>query len=90
MSQLSISNKMPDKYFRLFRNLDLASKKKLVNKLTNSIKVESETKANLKNMSDSWIDDRNANEIVEDIRKSSVNISEFNRINKLKIEIWVN
>ncbi len=73
MSQLSLSNKMLDKYFRLFRNIDLASKKKLVSKLSDSIKAESEINANVKNLSGSWIDDRSASEIAEDIRKSRVN-----------------
>lgn len=73
MSQLSLSNKMLDKYFRLFRNIDLASKKKLVSKLSDSIKAESEIHANVKNLSGSWIDDRSASEIIEDIRKSRIN-----------------
>ena len=69
---LTLSNNTIDKYFGFLSNLDNSSKKKLIIKLTESIKDHKENKVNLRDLSGAWEDSRDSDEIIDEIRNSRV------------------
>jgi len=74
MGNLAITNKAIDKFFGFLHKLDNNSKKRLIIKLTKSLEVGSPKKIDLKSLYGSWEDSRNADEIINEIRNSRVNI----------------
>jgi hypothetical protein len=74
---LAAENNKVNNYFRLIRNWDNELKKDLIIKLTNSIHDKSEDSYDFSACFGAWEDDRNANEIIDDLRNDRVN---FNNI----------
>ena len=80
MGSLTISNKILNKYFGYLKNLDNKSKKSLIIKLTKSLETKSKKEIDLNKIFGAWDDDRDADEIISDIRSSRVdkhNIESF-------------
>jgi hypothetical protein len=73
MSGLAITNKTLDKYFGFLSKLDNNSKKKLIIKLTESIETKEEAPLDLRSIYGAWIDKRDSDEIIKDIREARVN-----------------
>ena len=76
MNTKTLNIKLADNYFRFLKNLDTESKKRLIIRLTESIEIREEPDK-LDRLFGAWKDSRNADEIIEDIRKSRVNIREI-------------
>jgi hypothetical protein len=76
MNTKTLNIKLADNYFRFLKNLDTESKKRLIIRLTESIEIREEP-GKLDILFGAWKDSRNADEIIEDIRKSRVNIREI-------------
>ncbi len=69
---VALSNNNIDKYWSFLTKLDNSSKKKLIIKLTESIEVEPENKFDLRSLYGAWKDNRDADEIMKDIRASRI------------------
>ncbi len=69
---LVLTDKTIDKYFRFLSGLDNVSKKKLIIKLTESIKEKGKLPVSLKDLSMAWEDSRDSDQIIEEIRNSRV------------------
>lgn len=69
---LALTNKTIDKYFRILSRLDNSSKKKLIIKLTDSIETKEEDNFNLSDLYGAWIDKRDSDEIIKEIRNSRI------------------
>lgn len=72
MGGLAISNKVLEKYFGYLQNLDDKAKKRLIIKLTNSIKHKSKKKFEIKSIYGAWEDEKTSDEIIHKIRSSRV------------------
>lgn len=80
MGHLAINNRILDKYFGFLVKLDNNSKKRLIIKLTESIETEKEEKVDLSLLYGAWVDDRDSDEIIKEIRNSRIenrNIEKF-------------
>ncbi|KPQ18039.1 MAG: toxin-antitoxin system antidote component [Algoriphagus marincola HL-49] len=75
MANLTLNNKTLEKYFGLLKGLDNLSKKKLIIKLTESLEMKEE-KVDLRSLFGAWEDDKDADEIIKEIRESKVEKSE--------------
>ena len=69
----AISNKAIEKYFSFFKNLDVATKKKLIIKLAESIELERDEPFDLRKLFGAWEDSRDSDTIIREIRESRVN-----------------
>lgn len=69
---LSLTAKTIDKYFGFLSRLDNRSKKNLIIKLTESIEEKEKKGVSLKDLSGTWEDSRESDEIITEIRKSRV------------------
>ena len=78
MGHLAINSKILDKYFGFLVKLDNSSKKRLIIKLTESIETEEEKKSDINLLYGAWVDDRDSDEIIKEIR--------YSRIENRKIE----
>ncbi|MCF8297359.1 MAG: hypothetical protein K9J13_07460 [Saprospiraceae bacterium] len=72
MGHLTISSKILDKYFGFLINLDNNSKKRLIIKLTESIETEKNNNTDLNLLYGAWIDHRDSDEIIREIRNSRI------------------
>jgi hypothetical protein len=72
MGHLAINSKVLDKYFGFLINLDNNSKKHLIIKLTESIETEKKTDIDLNKLYGAWIDDKDSDEIIKEIRESRI------------------
>lgn len=80
MGYLAINSRILDKYFGFLIKLDNNSKKRLIIKLTESIETEKEENVDLSLLYGAWVDNRDSDEIIEEIRDSRIenrNIEEF-------------
>lgn len=68
---LSITNKALNKYFGFLLKLDNQSKKKLINKLSASLKPNENNNKDL-SLFGAWQDERSSDTIIEEIRKSRI------------------
>jgi len=68
---MTLNNRDLEKYFGLLKGLDNISKKKLIIKLTESLEVREE-KADLNTLFGAWEDNKDADEIIKEIRESRV------------------
>ena len=78
--QTASENRKVENFFRFMRNWDNESKKYLIIKLTQSIRTETEKERDFSSCFGAWIDDRTADEIIEDLRADRENnqdIEEF-------------
>lgn len=73
MATITLSNKSIDNYFRFLYKMDTNSKKRLIIKLTESIEDSKKPNKNLKSLFGSWIDNRDSDVIIKDIRDSRLN-----------------
>jgi hypothetical protein len=71
MANLTLNNKTLEKYFGLLKGLDNISKKKLIIKLTESLEIKEE-KVDLKSIFGAWEDDKDSDEIINEIRESRI------------------
>ena len=75
--QRDIRLSLVESYFRLMKNWDNELKKKLIVKLTRSIDNKQKNKRDFSSCFGAWVDDRTADEIIEDIRSNRVNNTEI-------------
>lgn len=61
-----------DSYFKLMKNWDTESKKDIILKLTKSIEDKTKENHDFSSCFGAWEDERSAEEIIEDMRKSRV------------------
>jgi len=69
---LALTNKTIDKFLGFLIRLDNRSKKKLIMKLAESIEPGEEEKFNLNDFYGAWEDNRDTDEIINEIRNSRV------------------
>jgi len=69
---VSITNKTIDKLLGFLFRLDVESKKRLINRLSESVESEDENKNNLNTLFGSWVDSRDSDAIISEIRESRV------------------
>lgn len=82
MGRLAITNRTVDKYFGFLKNLDNASKKRLIIKLTKSINEDSPKKSDLKSIFGAWMDEnKDAESIIREIKDSRI---EYRRLDDLE------
>lgn len=77
---LALTDKTIDKYFGFLMRLDNDSKKKLIIKLTESIDTNEVNKIDFRDLYGSWEENRDAEEIIKEIRDSHIdskNIADF-------------
>jgi len=72
MGHLAINSKILDKYFGFLVKLDNSSKKRLIIKLTESIETEEEKKSDINLLYGAWVDNRDSDEIIKEIRDSRI------------------
>jgi hypothetical protein len=73
MGKLSLNNTTLEKYFGILKNLDDNSKKNLIIKLTKSLKTNKKDLKNLDEIYGRWLDSREADDIIADIKSSRIN-----------------
>jgi len=73
MGSLAITNKTMDKYFGYLRSLDNNSKRRLISKLSESMKVRDDVSFDLKSIFGAWEDTKDSDIIIKEIRESRVN-----------------
>jgi hypothetical protein len=76
MGNLSLNKNTLEKYFGILKNLDDNSKKNLIIKLTRSLQTNQEDLAGIDEIFGSWIDSREADDIIADIESSRINKEE--------------
>jgi hypothetical protein len=69
---LALTNTTIDKYFGFLTKLDNSSKKKLIVKLTESIKDKDDTNFDLSSLYGAWEDSRSSDEIIKEIKDSRI------------------
>ena len=69
---VSITNKTIDKLLGFLFRLDVESKKRLINRLSESVELENENANNLNTLFGSWVDSRDSDVIISEIRESRV------------------
>ncbi len=80
MGGLAINNRTIDKYFGYLRRLDNKSKKNLINKLTESMDVNTKTSNDISSFFGSWEDIRDSDEIIKEIRDSRVDSNDIEKM----------
>jgi len=73
MGKLSLNNTTLEKYFGILKNLDDNSKKNLIIKLTKSLKTNKKDLKSLDEIYGRWLDSREADDIIADIKSSRIN-----------------
>ncbi len=71
--RLTLRDNTINKYFDFLNKFDNSTKKKLIIKLTKSIKIKKSKEFNLKSICGTWEDSRDSDEIIMDIKKSRFN-----------------
>ncbi len=73
MGHLAVNNSILDRYFKFLTKFDDNSKKRLIDKLTESLeKGTSKTNTKISNLFGAWIDENSSDKIIEIIRDSRV------------------
>lgn len=73
----SIKNNRVENYFKYMKNWNNQSKKELIIKLTQSIKDERESKRDFSSCFGAWVDNRTADEIIEELYADRMNNSDI-------------
>lgn len=73
MSTISLNNKSIENLFGFLYRMDTNSKKRLIIKLTESIDESKKEKSNLGSLFGAWIDSRDSDVIIKEIRDSRLN-----------------
>jgi hypothetical protein len=74
----AINNKIVDSYYKFMKNWDSESKKKLIQKLSESIDSEKTQNTDFSICFGAWKDDRSAEEIIDELRNDRVENREIN------------
>ncbi|MCF8374376.1 MAG: hypothetical protein K9H64_22325 [Bacteroidales bacterium] len=74
---IAVENKKVNRYFRFMKNWDSKSKRDLIIKLIDSFEDKNENQYDFSACFGAWEDSRNADEIIDDIRSSRINIREI-------------
>ncbi len=77
---LVLTNNTINKFFGFLSRIDNESKKKIIIKLTESIETKDKTKFDLSSLYGAWADNRDSDEIINEIRSSRIenkNIIDF-------------
>jgi hypothetical protein len=69
---IALKNTTIDKYFSFLTRLDNSSKKRLIVKLTESMKVNDKKNFELKSLHGAWEDKRTSDQIISDIKSSRI------------------
>ena len=72
MGDLTITNKVLERYINFLLRFDKSSKEKMITKLTNSLEKKEEKLFTIKSIFGAWQDDRSADDIIYDIRESRI------------------
>jgi len=72
MGSLEISSKTLEKYFSFLNRLNNNTKKRLINKLTKSLKINSDSTFDLKSLYGAWNDNKDSDTIIQEIKNSRV------------------
>jgi len=78
MGNLTITNKVLNRYFDYLVKFDNKTKKKLIIKLTQSLEIKDKKPFDLKSLFGAWQDDRNTELIIEEIKNSRVEPRDIN------------
>lgn len=70
MAGLAVSDRMLDGYLGFLRRLDIAAKKQLIIRLTESIEAGDKPPADIGTLFGAWSDSRSSDEIIRDIREA--------------------
>ena len=73
------ANLLVENYYRFINKWDIESKQKLIKKLTNPIEIETEEKYDFSSSFGAWIDNRDVEEIIDDIYQARVNSREVEK-----------
>lgn len=68
MASITITERTLDKYFSFLRRLDIATRKKLIERLSDSINAEEEGTVDISALFGAWKDARSSDEIVREIQ----------------------
>lgn len=77
MSTIALNPKSIDNFFGFLSNMDTNSKKRLIIKLTESIDVNELSEKNIEPLFGAWIDDRDDESIISEVRSSRSNNREM-------------
>jgi hypothetical protein len=77
MGNLTITNKVFDRYFEYLIKFDNRTKKKLIARLTNSLELKEKKSVDAKTFFGAWKDDRTSAEIIDEIKNSRVGPKEI-------------
>ena len=72
MTTIALSSRSIDNFFGFLYKMDTKSKKRLIIKLTESIEDSKTPDNDLKSLFGSWIDDRDSDMIIKDIKESRI------------------
>lgn len=72
MASITLNNKALERYYRMLKDLDDLSKKKLILKLTESLETK-EDEIELRLLFGAWKDSRDSDEIINEIYAARVN-----------------
>jgi hypothetical protein len=73
MSTIALNTKSLDNFFGFLFKMDTNSKKRLIIKLTESIETPNKSNNNFKSLYGAWIDNRDSEIIIKEIRDSRLN-----------------
>jgi hypothetical protein len=80
MGNLTITNKVLDRYFSYLVRFDNNTKKKLIIKLTNSLELKESKSFDVASLFGAWKGDKSGDEIIEEIKKSRVEPKDIDSI----------
>jgi hypothetical protein len=80
MGNLTITNKVLDRYFGYLIRFDNNTKKKLIIKLTNSLELKESKSFDVASLFGAWKGDKSGDEIIEEIKKSRVEPKDIDSI----------
>ena len=72
MGDLTITNKVLERYIIFLLRFDKSSKKEMISKLTSSLEKKEDKSFTVKSIFGAWQDDRSADDILDEIRESRI------------------
>jgi hypothetical protein len=73
---MNVTMRTVNGYFRYMQNWDTAAKKNLISKLNSSLKEKADTNDDFLHFFGAWEDDKNAEEIINELKVDRVNSNE--------------
>ena len=74
---IAIRDSIVNNYFRFMKNWDIDTKKDMIIKLTASINFKTKNKFDFSSCYGAWKDNRNSDDIINELRRDRVNIREI-------------